>query len=93
MHREVFASSVDMGEDLLVALGRHPFEAHRAARAFKRHDEKLVRNAADHVDDDAALVDIARKGRAEIANVLAGDRIHHDALGDHAWAAPDRTRE
>ena len=82
-----------MGEDVLKALGHHPFEAHRAARTFKAHDEKLVQLAAKHVDDAAALVDIARKGRAEIENVLSGDRTTSPQSGDHAWAPPDRTRE
>jgi voltage-gated potassium channel Kch len=91
--REVFASSVDMGRDVLVSLGRHPFEAHRAARTFRAHDERLIRKAAAHVDDDAALVDIARKGRAEIENVLAADIDPSETAPDHAWEAPDRTRE
>jgi voltage-gated potassium channel Kch len=93
VHREVFASSVDMGADVLEAMGRHPFEAHRAARTFKNHDENLVRLAAAHVDDDAALVDIARKGRAEIENVLGEDVRTKDLPQDHAWEPPDRTRE
>ena len=91
--RELFASSVDMGREVLVALGRHPFEAMRAARTFSAHDEKLMQMAAAHVDDDAALVDIARKARAEIQNVLSGDVSSAMQPGDHAWEAPDRTRE
>ena len=93
VHREVFASSVDMGEDVLKALGRHPFEAHRAARTFKSHDEQLVKLAAAHAGDAAALVDIARNGRAEIQNVLSGDQASMQQSGDHAWAPPDSTRE
>ncbi len=93
VHREVFASSVDMGEDVLQAMGRHPFEAHRAARTFKGHDEKLVRIAAAHADDDEKLVDLARKGRAEIENVLGVDVRTGELPLDHAWEAPDKTRE
>jgi monovalent cation:proton antiporter-2 (CPA2) family protein len=94
VHRELFASSVDMSQDLLIELGRHPFEAHRAARIFRTLDQKLVRLSAEHLDDDEARVDIARKGRAEIENVLAADISGSDALPrDHAWEAPDQTRE
>jgi voltage-gated potassium channel Kch len=71
--REVFASSVDMAENILQTLG--VFEAERAAQTFKSHDERLVRQAAKHVDNMDKLVDLARAGRAEIANVLAGDRL------------------
>jgi len=72
--REVFASSIDMAEKVLAALGVQSSEAERAALAFKNHDESLLRNAAKHVDDLDKLVDLARAGRAEITNVLAGDR-------------------
>jgi hypothetical protein len=89
----VFASSVDMGEEVLVALGRHPFEAHRAARAFKGHDEELVQLSAQHVGDTEKLIDIARQGRAEIANVLSSDRSEDPQAVDGAWEAPDGTRE
>ncbi len=72
--REVFASSIDMGEKVLAALGVQGSEAEQAARAFKAHDENLVRTAAKHVDDLDKLVDLARASRAEITNVLAVDR-------------------
>jgi monovalent cation:proton antiporter-2 (CPA2) family protein len=94
VHREVFAASVDMAEDVLKGLGRHPFEAHRAARTFRALDDKFVRRTAVHSDDDDTLVDLARKSRAEMENVLSGDRGGADPQsGDHAWEAPDRTRE
>ena len=93
VYREVFASSVDMGEKLLVSLGQHPYEAHRAARAFKAHDETLIRKAARHIDDTDKLVAIARQGRAEIEKVLASDLAGEVRSADHAWEAPDKTRE
>jgi glutathione-regulated potassium-efflux system ancillary protein KefC len=81
-----------MGEKLLVRLGVHPFEAHRAARRFKAHDEELIRRAAAHVDDTQRLIDIARQGREEIGRVLATDRSGVTQGPDHAWEAPDSTR-
>jgi voltage-gated potassium channel Kch len=91
--REVFASSADMGEKLLAALGQHPFEAHRAVKTFKTHDEELLRASAKHADDREKLVDIYRAGRAEISKVLSTDRTAADPSADHAWEAPDKTRE
>ena len=93
VHREVFASSVDMGEKILTALGQHPYEAHRAARTFKAHDEALILLGARHIDNLDKLIDISRTARAEISNVLSGDRGGETHAGDHAWEAPDRTRE
>jgi voltage-gated potassium channel Kch len=91
--REVFAGSVDVGEKLLVRLGVHPFEAHRAARRFKSHDEELIRRAAQHIDDLDRLVDIAKQGREEIERVLATDAGGVIRASDHAWEAPDRQQE
>jgi hypothetical protein len=82
-----------MAADVLQSMGRHPYEAHRAARTFKIHDERMMQLSASHVDDDAALIDIARKGRAEIENVLAVDQTGSSQSGDHAWEPPDKTRE
>ncbi len=92
VYREVFDTSVVLTEDLMVALGKHPYEARRAAAVFSRHDKKLMHKAAKHLDDDAALVDIARAGRAHISSVLAGDRINKPIDSDSAWEAPDRTQ-
>lgn len=92
VYREVFASSVDMGEKLLVRLGVHPFEAHRAATRFKAHDEKLIRRAAKHADDTQRLIDLARQGSEEIERVLATDMGGVHLPSDHGWEAPDATR-
>jgi len=90
VYREVFGSSVDMGRDVLTALGRHPFEAQRAAALFKTHDERMTRVSAAHQGDTSTLVDTWRKSRAEIANVLAEDRGEVTTDADPAWSAPDR---
>jgi monovalent cation:proton antiporter-2 (CPA2) family protein len=89
-YRELFDASVQMGEDALVALGKHPYEAHRAALLFKAHDAQLLREAAKHQNDSAALVDIARKGRAEISNVLDADRAGAPVSSEEAWIAKER---
>lgn len=34
-----------------------------------------------------------RAGRAEISKVLSTDRAEANPSADHAWEAPDRTRE
>ena len=74
VYREVFASSLDLAEQVLVALGQTPTEAHRAAKAFKELDEKVVREQARHMGDTDKMVDIVRNSRAELSRILAGDR-------------------
>jgi voltage-gated potassium channel Kch len=89
-YREVFDASVQMAEDVLVALGKHPYEAHRSAQLFKTHDRELVFRAARHVGDMDTLVDIARKGRSEITNVLETDRSGRQVNAETAWDATGR---
>jgi voltage-gated potassium channel Kch len=92
VYREVFESSVALTEDLMVALGKHPYEARRAAAYFSAYDKKILAETAPHMDDDAALVDIARASRAHITSVLAEDRNERPLDTDHAWEAPDRSQ-
>jgi monovalent cation:proton antiporter-2 (CPA2) family protein len=90
IYREVFDASVQMAEDALVALGKHPYEAHRAALLFKTHDAELLNAAAKHQGDMEKLVDIARKGRAEISNVLDADRTGKAVSSEAAWHTAER---
>ncbi len=89
-YREVFDASVQMAEDALVALGRHPYEAHRAALLFKAHDKDLLIQAAAVTGDREAMIDIFRKSRAEINNVLDSDRTGTRVTSENAWQAEDR---
>ena len=84
VYREVFSSSLDMGEQVLVALGQDPSEAHRAARTFKSFDEKVMREQARHAGDTDKMVDIVRNSRAELSRVLAGDRAVSPLADDEA---------
>jgi len=89
-YREVFGTSVDLARDALVVLGRHPSEAQRAALLFKEHDERLVRESAQHRHDQTKLIDISRASQAEIARVLARDAGDVARDTDPAWSAPQR---
>lgn len=90
VYREMFDSSVRMGEGLLVALGSHPYEARRAASLFAKHDDVLLRATAKHSADESSLIDMARKGRAEISNVLEADRTGGQVSAETAWDATGR---
>jgi monovalent cation:proton antiporter-2 (CPA2) family protein len=87
--REVFSSSADMGERVLVALGQHPFEAHRAVKTFKNFDEKVLRQQAQHIGNTERMVDIARNSRAELSRILAGDHISSPLNIDEGWEDSD----
>ena len=88
VYREVFDSSLALAEDALVALGTHPYEAARALRLFRRHDETLVRRTAQHAGDIDTIVDISRAAQAEIERVLMGDlEPRPEYSPDRSWGA------
>jgi voltage-gated potassium channel Kch len=82
VHREVFGSSMDAAGQVLVQLGKSPEEAERDIRLFRNLDEKFLRQAVRHKDDQQALISLAKKSRAEIARVFAADRESRGTAGD-----------
>ncbi len=71
--RELFGSSVQMGEQVLAALGISEEMAGNHARRFREHDEELLR--AQHLvyDDDAALMQTSRESRADLMQLFEAD--------------------
>lgn len=83
--REVFDSSLRLGEAALRVLGHGAHAAHRAATLFRRHDEAAVVALAAQRGDGQALVDSARARVVALEQALAADRRGHEHLEDHAW--------
>jgi monovalent cation:proton antiporter-2 (CPA2) family protein len=74
VYREVFGSSMDLARDALVALGKTAVDADRIVQLFRKHDDKVLREAAPVTEDEDKLIDLARQSRAEIARVFTTDR-------------------
>jgi monovalent cation:proton antiporter-2 (CPA2) family protein len=89
VYREVYGSSLDLGRDVLTALGRAAPEAQRATALFRAHDDRMLRAAAAHQHDETKLIDISREARAEIARVLAADRGEVAADADRTGKAAE----
>jgi monovalent cation:proton antiporter-2 (CPA2) family protein len=73
VERETFACSVEVGRDILNELGFPPTVSEETARIFRAHDEKMVRDAAEHADDFAKLKAIADAGRTELESLFQRD--------------------
>ena len=84
--RETFASGLEMGRDVLVALGMSEEQAMQRVQKFRRHDEELL--ATQHLiyDDEAALLESAKQARSELEQLFEAD------LEEQAQAASDGTR-
>ncbi|TXI48197.1 MAG: glutathione-regulated potassium-efflux system protein KefB [Lysobacter sp.] len=71
--RETFASGLEMGRDVLIALGIPPDTAAERVRRFRAHDEDLLLQQHLFYDDDDALLASARKARGELEELFEAD--------------------
>jgi len=73
--RETFASGLEMGREVLVSLGVPREVAIDRAQKFREHDERLL--ATQHLiyDDENALLETARQGRAELEQLFEADIV------------------
>lgn len=77
--RETFASGLEMGRDVLIALGLPPDTAAERVRRFREHDEELLLQQHLIYDDDDALLASARKARGELELLFEADVEETDA--------------
>jgi len=82
--RETFASGLEMGRDVLIALGMSPEQAQQRTLKFRAHDEALL--ASQHLiyDDEAALLESAKQARGELELLFEAD------IEDNGASAPER---
>ncbi len=88
VHRDTFASAVDLSVDALRVLGFRGHQAERAARLFKRHDERALREMVKLLGDEQAYVSAARQHIVNLEEVLRADRGSFRGAGDAAWEPP-----
>jgi monovalent cation:proton antiporter-2 (CPA2) family protein len=71
--RELFASSLDAAQRLLVALGYAPENAQRIVQRFRDYDERQIAESAPHRHDERKLIALSEQGRRDIAQLLAAE--------------------
>ncbi|TQV72132.1 potassium transporter [Aliikangiella marina] len=72
--REVFKGSLEAATDTLAFMGFTSGEALKSADRFEVHDEFLLQDALEHRDDTEKLIEIGRKGRADLERIFSADR-------------------
>jgi len=72
--REVFKGSLEAATDTLSFMGFTSGEALKSADHFEVHDEFLLQDALEHRDDTDKLIEIGKKGRADLERIFSEDR-------------------
>ena len=85
--RELFLSSLSMGEKTLQALGMRAYKAKRQARQFAVHDQKTTDRLGEHMSDNKRYISESRHAQEEVLNLLRGDRLSNRSSVDHSWDA------
>ncbi|PTY08703.1 potassium transporter [Opitutaceae bacterium EW11] len=84
-YRETLGSSLDLGADVLTALGMPAHQSHRAALAFKRHDEASLRELAKLWEDDGAYFTKLRQDIEAFESMLETDAARTYGDSDRGW--------
>ncbi len=84
VRRETFASSLEIGELALRELGYPAHVAHRTAGRFRRYDELAIDIAAEFSDDEAAVIDFAKRSRKELETLMGHD-VASQISQDKGW--------
>ncbi|RZA15160.1 MAG: glutathione-regulated potassium-efflux system protein KefB, partial [Lysobacteraceae bacterium] len=71
--RELFGSSLEMGSEVLVALGVTPEQAADRARRFHAFDIKLLEAQRMMQDDEDALMQSTKDARRELRDLFEAD--------------------
>ncbi len=71
--RETFDSSLNLGEQLLTGLGWSTDAAHRAATAFREHDERTLARQRALRHDEHALIQSVQEAAAELEELFEFD--------------------
>ncbi|MEQ1615406.1 MAG: cation:proton antiporter [Hyphomicrobiaceae bacterium] len=81
VHRETFASAIEMAGDVLRGLGQNEREVRRAMTMFRAHDERRLYEDYKHFSDSQKLVERAR-GDAENLEKLFDEDAVEQATAD-----------
>ena len=86
--RETHGSAISMGAAVLTSLGYRKYQAHRAARAFRHHDEHTFRELAPVWHDQHTYIVESQQRAEDIRRLLQADETEDYSEVEHAWEAP-----
>jgi monovalent cation:proton antiporter-2 (CPA2) family protein len=93
VYRETLDSSLRVGVDALRLMGFRGYQAHRAARTFRRHDEVFLRRLAKLRHDRKSYLTHARQQIHDLEQLLLDELKQGPPPEDSAWDAESLRRE
>jgi monovalent cation:proton antiporter-2 (CPA2) family protein len=92
--RETYDSSVDLAVRVLGELGFGRYQASRAARSFRYHDEQMMKELHQlwH-EDKRKYINEVRRFSLQLENILLSEKDQALHESDHAWDIESRREE
>ncbi|AWO00795.1 potassium transporter [Chitinophaga alhagiae] len=84
IYRETIDTSLRLAADVLEMLGRRAYQSQRAARMFRRFDERSLKGLAAY-RDDKQYVNIARERMEELQKLIQADAYTNMLIRDGGW--------
>ncbi len=82
--RETFLDALDLGRQLLVELGMHPYQAKRAEEHFRRLDNAMLKELLPGHTDDKALAQRTKESRKELEEIFSQE-MRSDHQSTEFW--------
>ncbi|WP_111874368.1 monovalent cation:proton antiporter-2 (CPA2) family protein [Aeromonas bivalvium] len=93
--RETLGSAVDLGVEALTNLGFRANQAWRAGQMFKRHDNRLLREQVNYLDDEHTYINKSLQYRDILFDLLRDDQLGPEHVHAHNWNSglPNQDKE
>lgn len=86
VQRETFDSAVVLGEKALVELGFKNYQAHRAAKTFKHHDERILEELYNHwLEDEKKFIKETQRFSEQLESMLMAEKDGSIHESEKAW--------
>ncbi len=86
VQREMFDSATELGQKALTHLGLSRYEAYRATRTFKHHEEQVIQELYKHwMEDENHFIQETRRFAEQVSETLQAEKNYSIHDTDCAW--------
>jgi monovalent cation:proton antiporter-2 (CPA2) family protein len=94
VRREYFDAALELGKNVLHELGFTRYQAHRASKIFRYHDDEVVQELYQHwLEDEDKYIDEVKRQRLELEDTLTQEKEQSIHESDTAWDTKSRREE
>lgn len=84
--REMFDSATELGTKALQHLGFSKYEAYRATRTFKHHEDQVIKELYAHwLEDHSQFIQETRRFSEQVSETLQAEKNYSIHSSDNAW--------